>query len=102
MKKVLFSSFSNVFIVFDHANACASMRLLVEIHNSYICGLASVRRCAMGSKRVVATEHIIQGVRVQIPSIHLNTPPACQLTGYPHLQALAPSPTPLDRVVMRD
>ena len=27
--------FSNVFIVFDHANAWASMHLLVEIHNTY-------------------------------------------------------------------
>ena len=32
----LFSSFSNVFVFFDHANACASMLSLVEIHNSQL------------------------------------------------------------------
>ena len=35
MKKVLFWQFCSIFfIVFDHVNACVSMRLLVKIHNS--------------------------------------------------------------------
>ena len=34
MKKVLFHDFRMFFIVFDHANACARMCLLVEIHNN--------------------------------------------------------------------
>ena len=33
MEKVLFHHFPMFFIVFDHAIACASMRLLVKIHN---------------------------------------------------------------------
>ena len=33
-KKVLFHDFLMFFIVFNHANACASMHLLVEIHKS--------------------------------------------------------------------
>ena len=33
MEKVLFHYFQMFFIVFNHANACASMHLLVEIHN---------------------------------------------------------------------
>ena len=42
LKKVLFNDFWMFFIVFDHANACASMWFLVEIHNNYIwfvCGV---------------------------------------------------------------
>ena len=35
MKKVLFDNFQAYFIVFDHVNACASMRSLVEIHNTW-------------------------------------------------------------------
>ena len=35
MKKVLFVDFGMFFIVFNHVNACASMYLLVEIHNNY-------------------------------------------------------------------
>ena len=31
-----FDNFQVIFIVFDHANACASMPLLVEIHNNCI------------------------------------------------------------------
>ena len=34
LKKVLFNDFWMFFIVFDHANACASMHSLVEIHNT--------------------------------------------------------------------
>ena len=34
MKKVLYTHFRMFFIIFDHANACASMCLLVEIHNN--------------------------------------------------------------------
>ena len=33
-KKYLFGNFQAFFIVFDHVNTCASMRLLVEIHNT--------------------------------------------------------------------
>ena len=33
-KKYLFSHFWMFLIIFDHANACASMRSLVEIHNN--------------------------------------------------------------------
>ena len=32
-EKVLFHHFQMFFIVFDHANACTSMHLLVQIHN---------------------------------------------------------------------
>ena len=35
MEKVLFHHFTMFFIVFDHANACASMHSLVKIHNSH-------------------------------------------------------------------
>ena len=44
-KKVLFHDFLMFFIVFDHANECASMRSLVELHNTglvlYIFGFPS-------------------------------------------------------------
>ena len=33
-KRYFFNHFTMFFIVFDHANACASIRSLVEIHNS--------------------------------------------------------------------
>ena len=36
MKKVLFPNFQAFFIVFDHVNPCASMHLLVEIHNRQV------------------------------------------------------------------
>ena len=35
-KKYFFGNFQAFFIVFDHVNACASMRLLVKIHNSSV------------------------------------------------------------------
>ena len=41
MKKELFHDFQTFFIVFDHASACARMRLLVEIHNTYFTSFAS-------------------------------------------------------------
>ena len=31
--KYVFDNFGALFIIFDHANACTSMRLLVKIHN---------------------------------------------------------------------
>ena len=34
-------------IVFDHANTCASMRLLVEIHNSHCLHLAHVSHVSL-------------------------------------------------------
>ena len=44
-KKYVFDYFEAFFIVFDHANAYASMHLLVEIHNTSAVrlGLASVK-----------------------------------------------------------
>ena len=38
-KKYFFTHFTMILIVFDHANACASMRSLVEIHNTYFFGV---------------------------------------------------------------
>ena len=34
--KYFFGNFQAFFILFDHVNACASMCLLVEIHNRYL------------------------------------------------------------------
>ena len=33
-KKYFFDNFQAFFVAFNHANACASMRLLVDIHNT--------------------------------------------------------------------
>ena len=45
MEKVLFHHFPMFFIIFDHANSCASMHLLVEIHNK------RERRCYLGKRK---------------------------------------------------
>ena len=36
-KKLLFGDFQVFFTILDHANACATMRLLVKIHNRLYC-----------------------------------------------------------------
>ena len=61
MEKVLFHHFPMFFIIFDHANSCASMHLLVEIHNK-CCNLENEKTigCSRDMKRRLSLNNLRQ------------------------------------------
>ena len=67
LKKYFFDNFQAIFIVFNHVNASASMRLLVEIHNTLTTHTLNKYETGLALTQMVALDTLGKSHPSQVP-----------------------------------